>query len=402
VDWSLNASINETTELNSNQFLRSMLAAGTLGSYTTVTANAVARTPTSRFTLDTDFTYTKYWGPGTAGIPLTETTSNGVNAHYETFGKDPANREYIDASWRRSNIQFAVLADLGVLTNATGDLNTATLRGGIERNLSALDWVALSARSSLTYYDPSSAGTQFLDSSILGTWNHRVTGLATLSGFSEAEWLSFDNASKTNLVILRNQAGVDINFSPLLNFRGKAGAAYVQASSQQGALVVPASTVSQGLTGALTSGSGSAVGFIGDMSIVYRILKTTTLTFTANHSISPSVIGSLIESSAVSGGLSYLINSLSTLSLAGSFTHQTTSGGTSDFLSGSVTYSRTLAREWTSQISYRILHRPASSGVAIVFDPITGVPLGSGSGPATSHSVMLALSRNFTILPPGN
>ena len=64
MDWSVNASINETTELNNNQFLRSVLAAPTLGSYTTITANAVARTPTSRFNLDTDFTYTKYWGPG--------------------------------------------------------------------------------------------------------------------------------------------------------------------------------------------------------------------------------------------------------------------------------------------------------------------------------------------------
>ena len=156
-----------------------------------------------------------------------------VSAHYETFGKDPANREYIDASWRRANTQFAVLANLGVQTTAVGDIDTATLKGGIERNLSALDFVALSVRSALTYYDPSSAGTQFLDTDLLATWNHRVTGLATLSLSSESEWLSYDNATQANLIILRNQAGIDITLSPLLSFRGKAGAAYLQASQQK-------------------------------------------------------------------------------------------------------------------------------------------------------------------------
>src|SRR5258708_39899519 len=77
LDWSVNSSLSETVELNSNQFLRSMLAAGTLASYSTITANAEARTPTSRFVFDGDISYQKYWGPGTDGIPLTEYRSDG-------------------------------------------------------------------------------------------------------------------------------------------------------------------------------------------------------------------------------------------------------------------------------------------------------------------------------------
>jgi hypothetical protein len=402
VDWSVNASINETTELNNNQFLRSVLAAPTLGSYTTITANAVARTPTSRLNLDTDFTYTKYWGPGVDGI-INPTTSNNVSAHYETFGKDLANREYIDASWRRANTQLAVLANLGVQTTAVGDIDTAVLKGGIERNLSALDFVALSVRSALTYYDPSSGGTQFLDTDLLATWNHRVTGLATLSLSSEAEWLSYNNATQANLIILRNQAGIDITLSPLLSFQGKAGAAYLQASQQQGPLGVPGAVILPGSTGGILSNStsASAVGFIGDMSINYRILKSTTLTFTAFQTISPSIIGSLIENTGVTAGLSHSINQSSALSLAASATRQTTTAGTNDFLSGSVTYSRTLAREWNSYITYRYLHRSSPSGAVIAFDPITGIPLGTGSAPASSNGIMLGISRNFAVLPPG-
>ena len=296
-----------------------------------------------------------------------------------------------------------MLANLGVQTTAVGDLDTAALKGGIERNLSALDFVALSVRSALTYYDPSSGGTQFLDTDLLATWNHRVTGLATLSLSSEAEWLSYNNATQANLIILRNQAGIDITLSPLLSFRGKAGAAYLQASQQQGPLGVPGAVVLPGSTGGILSNStsASAIGFIGDMSIIYRILKSTTLTFTAYQSISPSVIGSLTENTGVAAGLSYSINQSSALSLAASATRQTTTGGTSDFLSGSVTYSRALAREWNSYITYRYLHRSSSSGAVIAFDPITGIPLGTGSAPASSNSIMLSISRNFTVLPPG-
>ena len=66
-DWSLSSTLSQTFELNDNQFMRNMLAGGTLGSYTTVTANAVALTPTSRLTVDSDVGYRKYWGPGNRG-----------------------------------------------------------------------------------------------------------------------------------------------------------------------------------------------------------------------------------------------------------------------------------------------------------------------------------------------
>jgi hypothetical protein len=76
----------------------------------------------------------------------------------------------------------------------------------------------------------------------------------------------------------------------------------------------------------------------------------------------------------------------------------------SDFYSGSVTYSYQLAREWNSQLSYRHLHRTASTGstTGAIFDPITGIPIVSSLGPASSDSIMLVVNRNFTVLPRGN
>jgi len=150
LDWSVNSSLSETVELNSNQFLRSMLAAGTLGSYSTITTNVEGRTPTSRVIFDGDITYQKYWGPGTEGIPQTEFRQDGVKARYETWGKYRTDLSYAEVILRESSTALAILSDLGVATNAQGFLDTSTIRGGIERNLTSLDFATMIAAPALS------------------------------------------------------------------------------------------------------------------------------------------------------------------------------------------------------------------------------------------------------------
>jgi hypothetical protein len=395
-DWSVNSSLSETVELNSNQFLSSMLAGGTLGSYSTLTANAQARTPTSRFIFDGDITYQKYWGPGTEGIPQTEFRQDGVKARYETTGKDPTDLTYGEVSFRESSTALAILSNLGIATNAQGFIDTSTIRGGVERNLTPLDFATLSARSTYTNYDPPNGGTPFTDSLVTGTWRHRLNSILAVTGLSEVEWLSFNNATQTNIVILRDTIGVEATLSPLLSFHGTAGIGYVKAEQNATAT----SSVPLAIAG---PSSGSVADFITDMGLSYRMFKDTTLTLFGSQSISPSVIGSLQKVTSVGAGLSQIINSRSSLSFAASATRQI-STSSSDFYSASVTYSYQLAREWNSQISYRHLHRTASTGstTSAVFDPITGVPIFSSVGPADSDSLMLVVTRNFTVLPPGN
>ena len=130
-DWSLSSTMSQTFELNDNQFMRNMLAGGTLGSYTTVTANAVALTPTSKLTVDADVGYTKYWGPGTEGIAQTESDRIGITTHYVTWGKNQDDTDFLDGSFRRSSTLVAVLGDLGLLTNVQGDIDRTMLGGGI-------------------------------------------------------------------------------------------------------------------------------------------------------------------------------------------------------------------------------------------------------------------------------
>jgi hypothetical protein len=275
LDWSVNSSLSETVELNTNQFLRSMLAGGTLGSYSTITANAQARTPTSRFIFDGDIGYQKYWGPGTEGIPQTEFRQDGVKARYETTGKDPTDLSYAELAFRESSTALAVLSDLGFATAAQGFIDTSTIRAGIERNITPFDFITLSARSTYTSYDPPSGGTAFSDSSALGTWRHRLSSNLAVTASSEFEWLSFNNLSSTSIMILRNLAGVDTTLSPVLSFRGSAGVAYVKAN--QNDAVIP------GLP--TTAQSGAVADFITDMVLTYRMLKNTTFSLYGNQTI---------------------------------------------------------------------------------------------------------------------
>jgi hypothetical protein len=394
VDWSLNSSLSETVELNTNQFLSSPSAGGTLGSYSTITADAVAKTPSSRFIFDGDINYQKYWGPGTEATPQSEFRQDGIKARYETTGKDPTDLNYAEVILRQSSTALAILSDLGIATNAQGVIDTSTIRGGIERNLTSLDFATLSARTTYTNYDPSSGGTPFTDSSVVGTWRHRLNTNLALIASSEFEWLSYNTLPNTSIVILRDQAGIDATLSPLLSVRGTAGVAYVKSDqSAAGFSPIPSSTAS----------SGSVAGFITDMLLTYQMLKNIKLTLSGNQTIGPSIIGSLTEVTTIATGLAYTINSRSTLSFGASASRLVTTNS-SDFYIGSVTYGYQLAREWSAQLTYRYQHRSASTGSTTggVFDPVAGIPIVSSGGAANSNSIVAVLTRNFSLLPPGN
>ena len=72
-------------------------------------------------------------------------------------------------------------------------------------------------------------------------------------------------------------------------------------------------------------------------------------------------------------------------------------GATNDFLSGSVSYSYQLAREWNTSLTYRYLHRTANSG-NVLLDPVTGLPT-STNAPASSNSLMVTVAKTTTIIP---
>jgi hypothetical protein len=393
-DWALSSTLSQTFELNDNQFMRTFPPGGTLGSYTNVSANALALTPTSLLTLDGNVGYRKFWGPGTEGITQTESDSIGVRAHYETWGKNRDDKDWLNASFYQSSTLVGVLGDLGLTTNVHGNIDRTMIGGGIQRSLSAMDLVSVYATSTLTTYDPASSGTEFTDTSAGATWRHRVSPLTTASVNSQVEWLNYDTTPISNLILLRETAGFETTLSPLLSYGVNLGVIYgnaeVGTSSPLGPLLIPVPSSTVALTG------GSAVGFIGDAHAIYRILKNTTLNLFASQTIAPSIVGTLTKRATLHAGVTQIINARSSVSLAGDISRQTSSGITNDFLSGSVTYGYQLARDWNASLTYRYLHRTASSGGNI--DPVTGLPT-SVFGPATSNSIMAVVSKTTTIIP---
>lgn len=390
VDWSLRSTQSETVEANDNQFVSPSPPGPTVSSYSSVTANAEARAPTSKFDFDSYVNYRKYWGPGTEGLQQTENLAYGFTGHYETFGKNGVDRNFLETSYTSSSAAFALLNQLGVLSPTSGTINTATARGGIDRALSARDTLSLSGQSTYSFYDPFGGGTPFTDTIGSAFWQHRVNSTAAILVSSQAEFLSYGNALGTTVLILRNQAGVDIAITPLLSFRGTIGPAYVQ--TQNGINTLTSASGSS--NGALSS---SVADWITDLLLTYKALKSTTFTLGATQTIGPSVVGSLFKTTTVRGGMSHTINSYSSISLAADVS-RVTSSNTTDFASVSVTYSHQLAREWNAQISYRHLHRFPGTGTT-TFDPITGTPLLSGTAAADSNSLLVVVSKSTTILP---
>jgi hypothetical protein len=390
LDWSIKATESETVELNSNQFLKTSPAAS-VGSYTALSANAEARTATSKFDIDGDGTYKKYWGPGVDGLP-SEYLTYGFKARYEITEKGNFDREFVEARWRQQSTSLAILNDLGVATTASGFLDRLTASGGIDRSISARDNLSLFTTSTRTSYEPSSGGIPFTDTVARGTWQHRFSAITEGVASSEVELLNFDNAFNTRIQIYRNQAGMNATFSPVLSFRGNIGAAYL---------------ITDGGVSTLTSTGGSSspvsstvTDWIGDAVLTYKMFKDTTVTLSANQTIGPSVVGSLFKRDSIVAGLAYTINSSSTLSFSASGNRQI-STTTTDYAAASVTYSYNFIREWSAQFTYRYLHRFASTG-ATTIDSLTNTPTVSGTGPADSHSLMVVVSRNFTVLPAGN
>lgn len=390
-DWSIKASESETVELNSNQFLRNS-PAGSVGSYTTLNADAEARTPTTRFNFIGDGTYRKYWGPGAAGT-ASEFLDYGFKARYEVREKTRFDREYVEASWRQQSTALALLNDLGVSTPASGFIDRLTATGGIDRSITAIDTVSLFATSTRTSYEPSSGGTPFTDTLARGNWQRSLSSVTAINLSSEYELLEYGNAFNTQVQIFREQAGFDATSSAVLSFRANAGVAYLV--TDRGV-----SSSAFGGTTSATPVSSTVHDWIGDAVLTYRMLKSTTLSVIASQSVGPSVVGSLFKRDSITASLSHSINSRSTLSFSASGNRQI-STTTTDYASASATYSYNLTREWGASATYRYLHRFASTGSAI-FDPITGTPTVSGTGPADSHSLMFVVTHNWTVLPSGN
>jgi hypothetical protein len=275
------------------------------------------------------------------------------------------------------------------VTHDLGRLDTLSWTG---------DW------NTVSFTDPTQIPYTDVNSTIL--WAHTFSPTTTFTNSINFDWFSQDNAANSQRLLWRFTSGVQSQLTPRLSFNGQIGwvfaNAYQNGNAQAtagvfstgapicggGLCITPAPIFVPGVT-PFQPLIGAGNGWLGNAGLSYRLLKDTSVSFTASQAITPVFTGQLQLSRSLSTSLTHQINSLSNLSFFASYSQTASPNGfgplqvsqatatKSDFFSAGVVYSYQLAREWSANISYTFRENVTT---------------------AKSSTVLFSLSKSFTLL----
>ncbi len=399
--FAIKGNANETLTASDNQFLKveSPSSTGTGSTSTTTATNGpsgptyksttagmldfLAQTPTTRYLLDTHYSYFKYFGPGAADTELKWGTP--ASARFTIDHTTKLSTFNIGASWNRVDVQTATLAQTGTATGR-GTTDTYHMFGGLTHDFSRLDTVSWSANgSTVSYTDPTQ--TPYLDVTSSLAWRHNFSQLTTWNNSVNFDWFSEDNTQNSQRLFWRLQSGLQSQLSHRLKFNGDIGIAFVNAYQNGNAQASALSNSTVGGPFQLQVGAANAI--IGDVGLTYQASKTTTVSLTAAQTIFPTLTGQLQQSSTIGLHVDHKINDLARLSAFAQFAETNSSGqigqsnsnaNNSFFYTASIDYSYKLTREWRANLSYTYRQRDDNTGTA------------------RSNTVLFALSRDLNIL----
>jgi hypothetical protein len=365
---SISGNINQHYDASDNYFLVQSPTGYTVKSTTNATLNFLAQTPTTSYLLNTYASYFKYLGPGaddagsqTSGTPTSTTFSiNHIATALTAFN--------FNASWNRADVATTNLAQTGVATGS-GSTNIYTVGGGVTHDLSRIDTINWTVNATTTSFtDPSS--TPYNDFTSAISWNHTISPTTNWVNSVSFDWFDQDDPAKSQRLFWRLTTGARSQISPLLTVNGNIGLvavnSYQKNPGQSTTPVIPSSSAPfQPIVGAGT-------GWVADVGLTYKLLKTTTVSFNASNSISPTLGGALQQSNSFGMALNHQINQLSNLAFTSQFSitngssqaaqFASVTGGSSEFFSASVIYSYRLTRDWSTNLSYSYLQRNDSTG----------------------------------------
>lgn len=340
--------------------------------------DAQALTPTSSAVLIGNLKYLTFAGPAE-----TETRDAFNQDVTVTLGKKEKSTSYnFSASYRRSEITTVQLEETGFAT-LRGSVIVTIVGGGLKHELGPIDTIAWSTNYSSTDFTlqngtPSAILTSTLD------WTHRVSPIIAVTPSLQYQLLTYGDASQTEVMFWKAMMGMNTELTKRLSFQAAAGGTLL--SSEQNNVMSGPIPIAQT--------SGSNLGWLANAQLTYRPFKTVKVFVTAARTVAPTILGEFVNSDSLSLALNYDINQVSSLSLSGSITQQTAAkggasvpgglsatGGSSEFLTAAIAYSRQLAREWRTNLSYRHVHRNSDIGVA------------------RSNSIVLVMTRDATIVP---
>ena len=383
---SIKGNINQRYDTSDNYFLVQSPTGVTVKSTTSGTFNFLAQTLDTSYLLNTNASYFKYLGPGaddagslTSGTPASTTFSINHTANELTAFN-------FVSSWSRADVATTNLAQTGVATGS-GSTNTFLVGGGITHDLSRIDTINWTVNATTTTFtDPSSTPYNDYTSSI--SWNRTLTPTTNWINSVSFDWFDQDDPAKSQRLFWKLTTGARSQLSPLLSVYGNVGLVFVNSyqknPTQLATPVIPSASVPfQPIVGA-------GNGWVGDVGLSYRLLKTTSVSFNAANSIIPTLGGALQQNFSFGGSLNHEINSLSNVSFTAQFSmtnassqasqFAATTGGSSEFFSASVNYGYKLTRDWYSNLSYTYLQRNDSTGTV------------------SANMVFVSLSYDFTLL----
>ena len=283
-DVSIKGNLDETVEASNNYFLSNAPSGYTLKSLSAINLDFLARTPTTRYLLDTNYSYYKYFGPGAEDTPLTSGTP--ASAKFSIDHTTELSKYNFAASWDRSDVATTALQQTGTAAGR-GSLDTFKIDGGVKRDLTRTDSISWSANATtVSFSDPNQ--TPYIDFGTTGAWNHRLTANTTLTNSVNFDWLIVDNPANSQRLFWNATTGLQSKLSSRLTFNGSVGAAFVNAY-QHGA---DQSAVPPGVT-TFQQKVGATQDWTGNIGLNYQLFNSTKASLTATRSIVPTVFGQL-------------------------------------------------------------------------------------------------------------
>lgn len=368
-DFSAKGSLTETVEGSDNYFLLNTPSGTTFKSLSAVNLDFLARTPTTRYLLDTNLSYYKYFGAGAADTALT----HGMPAD-ATFRIDHTTelaKYNLATSWSRQDLASTLLTQTGV-ASAVGTQDTFKINGGVSLDLTRKDSIVWSAQASTASYTDSTQ-TPYKDVTTTLAWNRLLSSTTTLNNSVMFDWFAADDTADSQRLFWQIMTGVTSQLSRRLTINASAGEVFANAY-QSGGNVSPGTTSFQVQPGA-------AHDWVANVGLKYQLLKTTSVSLTAAQTVAPTILGNLQKSDTVGVSLSHDINEFSNLTFSSNVAHTNSLGTEGNFFSAQVAYGYKLTREWRTRLSYTY-----------------NQSIGETTGLARSNTILLSLTRDFTLL----
>ena len=387
-EFSVKGSVSQSGNINTNSTLANSSSGLTEQTVSAINLDFLAATPTTRYDLATNLSYSRYYGSGNQNSSSYSTPMGAVlNIDHTANATTKFN---VNGSWQRTDSQSTTLQQSGT-SSGSGSIDSFIFGSGLTKQLGSADTLSWAVHASTVSY---SASTQqpYIDYTSNVDWKHNLSAATALTGSVSADWYWANDAQDSQRLYWNLTGGIQSQLTKRLFVYATAGVGLVNAW-KKGNTTAPVDPNAPlgfgGLPFAITA--GAAQDWLANLAMNYRVSSTDTASLTVTRSISPSIIGQLLKVESVSLSYTRNLDKYSSLNLGTQFSHAEaaatgaagsaggTGGGAQDFFSATVAYDRKLGREWRSSFSYAFSQSNSQTGTAL------------------SHSVTATITHDFNL-----